>query len=48
MLRHAHATGLINAGVSIDAVCRRLGHATTCSAYNWVVSARRRRDRVSS
>jgi hypothetical protein len=28
-LRHAHATELINAGVSIEAVCWRLGHATT-------------------
>lgn len=28
-LRHAHATALINAGVSIEAVRRRLGHANT-------------------
>ncbi|MEV4379990.1 site-specific integrase [Streptosporangium sp. NPDC049644] len=28
-LRHAHATELINAGVSIEAVRRRLGHAGT-------------------
>ncbi|MEU4235429.1 tyrosine-type recombinase/integrase [Nonomuraea sp. NPDC026600] len=28
-LRHAHATELINAGVSIEAVRRRLGHAST-------------------
>ncbi|MER6947387.1 site-specific integrase [Nonomuraea sp. NPDC000554] len=27
-LRHAHATELINAGVSIEAVRRRLGHAS--------------------
>src|SRR5437762_12996468 len=28
-LRHAHATELINAGVSIEAVRRRLGHASS-------------------
>jgi integrase len=28
-LRHAHATDLINSGVSIEAVRRRLGHAST-------------------
>ena len=28
-LRHAHATELINTGVSIEAVRRRLGHAST-------------------
>lgn len=28
-LRHAHVTELINAGVSIEAVRRRLGHAST-------------------
>jgi integrase/recombinase XerC/integrase/recombinase XerD len=28
-LRHAHATELINSGVSIEAVRRRLGHAST-------------------
>jgi integrase/recombinase XerC/integrase/recombinase XerD len=28
-LRHAHATELINAGVSIEAARRRLGHAST-------------------
>ncbi|MFI6505863.1 tyrosine-type recombinase/integrase [Nonomuraea typhae] len=28
-LRHAHATELINAGASIEAVRRRLGHAST-------------------
>ncbi|XVU30497.1 tyrosine-type recombinase/integrase [Actinoplanes sp. CA-054009] len=28
-LRHSHATELINAGVSIEAVRRRLGHAST-------------------
>lgn len=28
-LRHAHATELVNAGVSIEAVRRRLGHAST-------------------
>jgi integrase len=28
-LRHAHATELINSGVSIEVVRRRLGHAST-------------------
>lgn len=28
-LRHAHATELINAGVSVEVVRRRLGHAST-------------------
>ncbi|WP_345346117.1 tyrosine-type recombinase/integrase [Actinoallomurus liliacearum] len=28
-LRHAHATELIKAGVSIETVRRRLGHAST-------------------
>jgi integrase/recombinase XerD len=55
-LRHAHATELINAGVSIEAVRRRLGHASTettsstpCSptkvADAEIRAARRRRDR---
>ncbi|MER6170877.1 tyrosine-type recombinase/integrase [Streptosporangium sp. NPDC001681] len=29
LLRHAHATGLINDGVPIEVVRRRLGHAST-------------------
>jgi integrase/recombinase XerC/integrase/recombinase XerD len=55
-LRHAHATELINAGVSIEAVRRRLGHASTETtqlytlledkvADNGIRAARRRRDR---
>ena len=54
-LRHAHATELINAGVSIEAVRRRLGHASTETtqiytlladkvADNEIRAARRRRD----
>jgi integrase/recombinase XerD len=54
-LRHAHATELINAGVSIEAVRRRLGHASTETtqiytlladkvADDEVRAARRRRD----
>jgi integrase/recombinase XerC/integrase/recombinase XerD len=54
-LRHAHATELINSGVSIEAVRRRLGHASTETtqiytlladkiADNEIRAARRRRD----
>ncbi|WP_406314612.1 tyrosine-type recombinase/integrase [Streptosporangium sp. NBC_01639] len=55
-LRHAHATELINAGVSIEAVRRRLGHASTETTQLYMLlsddiadaeirAARRRRDR---
>lgn len=55
-LRHAHATELINAGVSIEAVRRRLGHASTETTQIYTLLAdkiaddeirlaRRRRDR---
>jgi integrase/recombinase XerD len=55
-LRHAHATELINAGVSIEAVRRRLGHASTETTQLYALladevadaeirAARRRRDR---
>jgi len=54
-LRHAHATELINSGVSIEAVRRRLGHASTKTtqiytpladkiADDEIRAARRRRD----
>jgi integrase/recombinase XerD len=54
-LRHAHATELINAGVSIEAVRRRLGHASTATTQLYTLlsdevadaeirGARRRRD----
>lgn len=54
-LRHAHATELINAGVSIEAVRRRLGHASTETTQIYTLladrvaddeirAARRRRD----
>lgn len=54
-LRHAHATELINAGVSIEAVRRRLGHASTETTQVYTLladkvaddeirAARRRRD----
>ncbi|MGV9386197.1 tyrosine-type recombinase/integrase [Nonomuraea sp. NPDC003707] len=57
-LRHAHATELINAGVSIEAVRRRLGHASTETTQLYALlddkvadteirAARRRRDRVT-
>ncbi|MFC4894415.1 tyrosine-type recombinase/integrase [Streptosporangium amethystogenes subsp. fukuiense] len=57
-LRHAHATELINAGVSIEAVRRRLGHAGTETTQLYaplddkvadaeIRAARRRRDRVN-
>jgi integrase/recombinase XerD len=56
-LRHAHATELINAGVSIEAV-RRLGHASTETTQLYTLlddqvadaeirAARRRRDRAA-
>lgn len=56
-LRHSHATELINAGVSIEAVRRRLGHASaeTTQLYTLlddkvadaeIRAARRRRDRA--
>ncbi|MEW1839554.1 site-specific integrase [Nonomuraea angiospora] len=55
-LRHAHATELINAGVSIEAVRRRLGHASAETTQLYALpddkvadaeirAARRRRDR---
>ena len=54
-LRHAHATELINSGVSIEAVRRRLGHASTSTTQLYTLlsdevadteirGARRRRD----
>ncbi|QRP47938.1 site-specific integrase [Amycolatopsis sp. FDAARGOS 1241] len=54
-LRHAHATEFINAGVSIEAVRRRLGHASTETTQIYTLltdkiaddeirAARRRRD----
>ncbi|GAA3263912.1 tyrosine-type recombinase/integrase [Nonomuraea helvata] len=58
-LRHAHATELINAGVSIEAVRRRLGHASTETTQLYALlddkvadaeirAARRRRDWATS
>lgn len=50
-LRHAHATELTNAGVSIEVVRRRLGHASTETTQLYTLladevgDARRRRDR---
>ncbi|MEQ0560767.1 tyrosine-type recombinase/integrase [Amycolatopsis sp. NEAU-NG30] len=55
-LRHAHATELINSGVSIEVVRRRLGHASTESTQIYTLladkvaddeirAARRRRER---
>ncbi|MGW3353713.1 tyrosine-type recombinase/integrase [Nonomuraea rubra] len=48
-LLHAHATELINAGVSIAAVRRRLGHASTETtqlyADSTITAGRRRRRR---
>ena len=55
-LRHAHATELINAGVSIEVVRRRLGHASTETTQLYTLladevadaeirAARRRRER---
>ncbi|MCK2215259.1 tyrosine-type recombinase/integrase [Actinomadura sp. ATCC 31491] len=57
-LRHAHATELINAGVSIEAVRRRLGHASTETTQLYALlddkvadaeirAARRRRERTA-
>ncbi|GAA3617924.1 tyrosine recombinase XerC [Nonomuraea rosea] len=57
-LRHAHATELINAGVSIEAVRRRLGHASTETTQLYALlddkvadaeirAARRRRDQAT-
>ncbi|MGI5290842.1 tyrosine-type recombinase/integrase [Nonomuraea polychroma] len=56
-LRHAHATELINAGVSIEAVRRRLGHASAETTQLYALlddkvadaeirAARRRRDQA--
>ena len=58
-LRHAHATELINSGVSIEAVRRRLGHASTETTQLYALldnkvadaeirAARRRRGRSTS
>jgi integrase len=58
-LRHAHATELINSGVSIEVVRRRLGHACaeTTQVYTLLAdkvadaeirAARRRRGRSAS
>jgi integrase/recombinase XerC/integrase/recombinase XerD len=57
-LRHAHATELINSGVSIEAVRRRLGHASSQTTQLYALlddkvadaeirAARRRRDRAA-
>ncbi len=57
-LRHAHATELINSGVSIEAVRRRLGHASSETTQLYALledkvadaeirAARRRRDRMA-
>jgi integrase/recombinase XerC/integrase/recombinase XerD len=57
-LRHAHATELINSGVSIEAIRRRLGHASTETTQLYALlddqiadteirAARRRRDRAA-
>jgi len=57
-LRHSHATELIDSGVSIEAVRRRLGHASTETTQVYALladkvagaeirAARRRRDRPS-
>jgi integrase/recombinase XerD len=56
-LRHSHATELINSGVSIETVRRRLGHASTDTTQLYALlddkvaddeirAARRRRDRA--
>ena len=58
-LRHAHATELINSGVSIEVVRRRLGHASaeTTQVYTLLAdkvadaeirAARRRRDQAAA
>ena len=44
-LRHAHATELINNGVSIETVRRRLGHASTQTTQLYTLLADRRRHR---
>ena len=57
-LRHAHATELINSGVSIEVVRRRLGHASTETTQVYALladkvadaeirAARRRRDQAA-
>jgi integrase/recombinase XerC/integrase/recombinase XerD len=57
-LRHGHATELINAGVSIEAVRRRIGHASTETTQLYALlddtvadaearAARRRRDQAT-
>nr|WP_245765800.1 site-specific integrase [Nonomuraea jiangxiensis] len=57
-LRHAHATELINAGVSIEAVRRCLGHVSTETTQLYALldgkvadaeirAVRRRRDRAT-
>lgn len=56
--RHTHATELINSGVSIEAVRRRLGHASTETTQLYALlddkvadaeirAARRRRDQAA-
>jgi integrase/recombinase XerD len=58
-LRHAHATELINSGVSIEVVRRRLGHASTETTQVYALladkvadteirAARRRRDQAAA
>src|SRR4029077_18751731 len=58
-LRHAHATELINSGVSIEVVRRRLGHASTETTQVYTLladkvadteirAARRRRDQAAA
>ena len=58
-LRHAHATELINSGVSIEVVRRRLGHASTETTHVYTLladkvadteirAARRRRDQAAA
>ncbi|MER6004067.1 tyrosine-type recombinase/integrase [Nonomuraea angiospora] len=44
-LRHAHATELINAGVSIEAVRRRLGHASTETSQLYALLDERRNEK---
>ncbi|MGH3120949.1 MAG: tyrosine-type recombinase/integrase, partial [Streptosporangiaceae bacterium] len=57
-LRHAHATELINSGVSIEVVRRRIGHASSETTQLYTLlddkvadaeirAARRRRDRAA-
>jgi integrase/recombinase XerD len=58
-LRHAHATELINSGVSIEVVRRRFGHASTATTQVYTLladkvadteirAARRRRDQAAA